>query len=401
MYQEKEMKNKKGITLIALIITIIVLLILAGVSISMVVGENGILNRATDASKKTNEAKDEEQRQFAMAEAAMNFENTEYEDKKGEKVTIPTGFAVSQVEGENTVEDGLVIIDTKGNEFVWIPVKSKAEYKKKIGKYNHSITNGSDDSFTDINQVQRGDLLGIENLLGTKIEGWVQTQPEADVIVNAGGFYVGRYEAGIVVNEKINYEEKPEIVVKKNVQPARASNYQNALNFANNWKIDNNVQSGLITGTEWDVMCSFIGYDITDKDCGNWANYRTTESSNYNGYYAPKGSLGWNFTNGLIKLGNSETTEENIAIFPTGSFVTSTGKNTKQKNIYDIAGNVYEYTTEISTSEELYHIIRRGGNAWSSKDEANAMERDGSVGIGWKGADWADGFRIVLYVKKN
>ena len=47
-----KMKNKKGITLISLIITIIVLLILAGVSISMVVGENGILNRATDASKK-------------------------------------------------------------------------------------------------------------------------------------------------------------------------------------------------------------------------------------------------------------------------------------------------------------------------------------------------------------
>ena len=122
MYQEKERKNEKGITLIALIITIIVLLILAGVSISLVVGENGILSRATDASKKTNEAKAEEERQMSIAEAAMNFENTEYEDKNGEKVTIPAGFAVSQVEGENTVEDGLVIIDTRGNEFVWIPV---------------------------------------------------------------------------------------------------------------------------------------------------------------------------------------------------------------------------------------------------------------------------------------
>ena len=50
------MKNEKGITLIALIITIIVLLILAGVSISMVVGENGVLNRAQEASKKAKEA---------------------------------------------------------------------------------------------------------------------------------------------------------------------------------------------------------------------------------------------------------------------------------------------------------------------------------------------------------
>ncbi len=57
MYQEKERKNEKGITLIALIITIIVLLILAGVSISMVVGENGILNHATRSSIETEKAK--------------------------------------------------------------------------------------------------------------------------------------------------------------------------------------------------------------------------------------------------------------------------------------------------------------------------------------------------------
>ena len=61
----------------------------------MVVGENGILNRAQDASKKTNEAKEEELRQMAIAEAAMNFENTDYEDENGEKITIPAGFAVS------------------------------------------------------------------------------------------------------------------------------------------------------------------------------------------------------------------------------------------------------------------------------------------------------------------
>ena len=44
------MKNNKGITLIALVVTIIVLLILAGVSIAMLTGQNGILNRASQAS---------------------------------------------------------------------------------------------------------------------------------------------------------------------------------------------------------------------------------------------------------------------------------------------------------------------------------------------------------------
>ena len=63
------MKNKRGITLIALIITIIVLLILAGVSISLVVGENGILNRATDANKKTNLETEKEYLELATVAA--------------------------------------------------------------------------------------------------------------------------------------------------------------------------------------------------------------------------------------------------------------------------------------------------------------------------------------------
>ena len=58
------MKNKnqmsKGITLIALVITIIVLLILAGVSISMLIGENGILKQASDAKVMTNLSKVDE-----------------------------------------------------------------------------------------------------------------------------------------------------------------------------------------------------------------------------------------------------------------------------------------------------------------------------------------------------
>ena len=69
MYQakeEKSIKSSRGITLIALIITIIVLLILAGVSISMVVGENGVLNRAQDASQKTKFASEKEAIEFII-----------------------------------------------------------------------------------------------------------------------------------------------------------------------------------------------------------------------------------------------------------------------------------------------------------------------------------------------
>ena len=65
-------KNNSGVTLIALIITIIVLLILAGVTIAMIMGDNGILNRAVDASDSTTIAQEKEQVQTAYAAAMMD-----------------------------------------------------------------------------------------------------------------------------------------------------------------------------------------------------------------------------------------------------------------------------------------------------------------------------------------
>ena len=73
------MKNQRGITLIALVITIIVLLILAGVSIAMLTGENGILNKATTAVDKTEKAEIEEAIKLAIAEILANKLDPTYE----------------------------------------------------------------------------------------------------------------------------------------------------------------------------------------------------------------------------------------------------------------------------------------------------------------------------------
>jgi len=64
-------KEEKGITLVALVITIIVLLILAGVSIALVVGNNGILGRATGAVEKSELATAEQEIKIAIADAQM------------------------------------------------------------------------------------------------------------------------------------------------------------------------------------------------------------------------------------------------------------------------------------------------------------------------------------------
>ena len=85
-----------GITLIALVITIIVLLILAGVSIATLTGDNGILTRANEAKENTEQASEDELRRLTALEAATNLENQPYTDKNGDTATIPAGFAVSQ-----------------------------------------------------------------------------------------------------------------------------------------------------------------------------------------------------------------------------------------------------------------------------------------------------------------
>ncbi len=99
------------------------MLILAGVSIATLTGENGILTRANEARTQTEDAKEDELRRLTALEAATNIENTTHtetitqtgedgaEETKEVTVTIPAGFAISQVDGENSVEDGLVVID--------------------------------------------------------------------------------------------------------------------------------------------------------------------------------------------------------------------------------------------------------------------------------------------------
>ena len=75
--QEKVKKETRGITLIALVITIIVLLILAAVSIATLTGENGILTRAQDAKEETEVAEEKEAIQLAYAGAVAEKRGTE------------------------------------------------------------------------------------------------------------------------------------------------------------------------------------------------------------------------------------------------------------------------------------------------------------------------------------
>ena len=236
-------RENKGITLIALVVTIIVLLILAGVLISMLTGENGILKRANEAKEETARATEDEQRKMAMFEAAMNKENTEFQG-----VTIPAGFAPTRIAGESTVEEGLVITDSEGNEFVWVPVINGDEYKKNEKYLNEVLSLNSEDD-----------------------EGYLPdgVMNEKETVLNVGGFYVGRFEAGaeggkLQSNEEDNYSWtiKPKLVCKKGMTVYNWISQDDTKKVAKTFVNNNNVKSSLLSGTQWDVMMATINGKI-------------------------------------------------------------------------------------------------------------------------------------------
>ena len=254
--KEKKMKQK-GITLIALIVTIIVLLILSGVSLRLIAGGDGIMNRASNAVDTYEKAANDEKKELTDAEALIDeidVGNIKYTDEKGDTAIIPKGFVPTGKDGEKNIEDGLVITDAEQNEFVWIPVKSEEEYIQKFGKNYYMTVDGK--SGNKLEDMIAGDVLGVNEILGQAVNSELSDQPEKEVVVNAGGFWVGRYEAGTTDTgsdgssnvTKINWGTA-EIKSAKGIQPARYITQQEALSRANTWLSNEYVQSGLITGT--------------------------------------------------------------------------------------------------------------------------------------------------------
>ncbi len=365
----KVAKEKNGITLIALVVTIIVLIILAGVSINMLVGENGIITQAQKAKEETEQAKEDELRRLTALEAATNLETKTIIDKSTGKdvpVTIPAGFAVSQVEGENTVKDGLVIIDSEGNEFVWIPVeleegeRFESRYPRTAFK-NNEPTSGLSTSFTE-----------------PYASGYESEQEEYQAMVDSvtehKGFYVGRYEAGCATpRTEENKKTSQDVVVKKGAYVYNYVPWGNEMNdtgttegheeiyngvtgaveLAKNFDTangydTNEVTSTLIYGIQWDMMLRYVADEEHNvNDSKSWGNY-----SNSTGDAATNsGSLNMNYT---------------------------TGRNEawKAKNIYDIAGNVVEWTMD---SHDTYNRVYRAGACSDTGNNRPASDRHGSL----------------------
>ena len=399
-----KLRNKSGITLIALIITIIVMLILVGVVVTVVIQSN-LLGTAKTAGDKYKTAYEDESNmsevtingeKYASIEdylegkvklpegAGKRFSETkEYTD--GTKTAwIPAGFTVSGKNGETTIDGGLVIYDipeneienvkwdgtekTKYNQFVWIPVEVNKTTEPKdtetsIASFyrskwaDNARTAGLDVSYTEPYSYDETNDYDTSTGIKSQIENLTKS------IYKYGGFYIGRYEAGSETERKSSTTEVTTLGIKQDMYPynyvkwgesmsnigtAGAVYLSNRLYNSSNY----GATSMLCTGACWDSMLDFIKdeeHNVTNST--SWGNYKDSETYKiYRGKYAEYSD----FILGDFQNVNNEYSKEKDK-----SFLLTTGATERNsaKNIYDIAGNCWEWTTE---SDSPYLRVYRG-----------------------------------------
>lgn len=346
------MNKNKGITLIALVITIIVLLILAAITINMVIGNNGIIEKAQEAQKKQEAAEKDEQNKLNtlgnkidqyVKDESNSTGNKDYTDSNGDTAIIPDGFEV--IEDAKIIEDGLVIEDEKGNQFVWIPV-SEEEYtdmiddttgKGKLYKFysNKNYILMDDCLLEDSTGYREPDVLpyydeSADNLQlaglsdTTTIEDFkIQLQNEfkamAKSVKQYKGFYIGRYETSLTDD-------------KQKVETKRAIPMNTLADSGNTWyglygkqkQLNTNsksVKTGMIWGCQWDHVMKYIDGSID----GNGNTFDVLNCSS------------------IRHTANIEESGIN--------------DNDKVKNIFDLEGNAFEAVME---AESDNHRVVRG-----------------------------------------
>ena len=275
-----KIKQEKGITLIALVVTIVVLLILAGVSVNALFGNSGIIEKAKEAQNAMTKAKENDEKQIGELTNWLDNQvngttgggttggddnpsttpkisrligtvvdkNTKAEDAYGNKITIPKGFKVvahGTVAGSATytysgdnipaVQDGIVIENgTDGNQFVWVPVGT---IKNKDNTTN-TITLGRYSNFTK----QNGNYVPAQTAENYKQETVIRigsTQNQNYTIAKLG--LESERENKVRVNKAIQLEgilENVEVIKTAAPAPTTYDDYKEISTFRDGSKSD-------------------------------------------------------------------------------------------------------------------------------------------------------------------
>ena len=386
------MKKNKGITLVALVVTIVVLLILAGVSINLVLGNNGIIAKAKDAETKSAEAsqndlkgmsdlEDEMDKQLGtcdplkkiptktLEEAKVDFvkEKTKVEFSDG-NVIIPEGFKIADVPASK-VQDGVVIEDKDRNQFVWVPVATIADYKRTA----YSTNGATEETDTATNSIKIKYNSSLYNYYFTE----AMPDDEKKSVDTYKGFYIGRYEAG----DKESTEAKKlsgsndvtkTVTIKKGQAPYNYVKKTQAVSLAEGFatKQGYKAKTKLVSSYAWDTTIAFL--QKVNSDYGN-----SSEEGNYK-------DTAFSYTD---ITGASQTKAGNSQV------LVPTGQTTPVCNIYDMGGNVWEWTTETSSFPGYPYAVRGGDYLCGFAGEPAGYRKVIS-----DGAYDGYGFRLTLFM---
>ena len=375
------LKNKnKGITLVALVITIIILLILAGISISALTN-TGIFGKAKDAKQKSADAELDQNTKLdsyeneidnylpkqnsnktveqAKEKVLSTEKNIELVDAKENKIVIPAGFKVTG--DATTVDKGIVIEDatvdsngnatpTNGSQFVWVPVGkiTKADGTKTEIKLNR-YTFESDGTPTEENEEV---INTYYQELATSYKGNTVAKNITNFknsVKENGGYYIGRYEARTTTPRNDKGNALTQITEKGTDQVYNYVTQKQAAEQAQGMYTSNNFTSDLMNSYAWDTAITFI-QNCTDKT--NYANQNRLNKS----------------------FSQTGTTNDNPC------------------NIFDMASNINEWTTE-TYSGSFGPCVFRGG---SEKGSVTHPSYRGSNSTSYSFT--YTGFRPLLYV---
>ena len=382
--KQQNQKFNQGITLVALVVTIVVLLILSSVSLNLVLGDNGIIVKAKEAAETTAAAQEKEAMERNLLEKELENSLSTPAVEPTDGVKIPTGFYY--VGG--TKASGIVISDNKndknkyrnqkvvgtdllGNQYVWIPCTTdssssdlqyaRTEWGVEVDGADNSRAIKDELTLTDssVTYSDADTANGINADVSKEIV--AQIKAEKTSVAKYGGYYIGRYEVG---------KNGDTAVVKYNQTPYASITWSTAYGLAKQIITNSEATSYLCSSYAWDTAVNFIQNNSTAK------NYATSIEG-FNG--------NWNPQEVKDPSGN--------VIKPAGtSQQLNTGLTTQFCNIFDMGGNEAEFTTELNpgTSET---VVLRGGGYYSSFPAGNRWDIiSGYAGI-------SGGFRATLFLK--
>ena len=374
------MRNNKGITIITLAIMILIIIILAGITISATLGDNGLLKQAQDAKDMAeNSVENFGDKMQGVLDEYTNMMSEPPEPiypTEVDGVTIPDGFYY--VGG--TKDEGIVISDEEadagkgvdhtstqnliGNQFVWIPVENDSLFERYDGYYN----NGNKQTW-----VSGG------NATEPYANGYSTEESEYNAmyqsVLDNDGFYVGRYEAGTTNSSRSSSSGISDTVyVKQNLYVYNYVGWSNsndmtnktggAVELAKGFADANgytSVTSTLIYGIQWDAVMNFIDPDYATGSCAEDSFVRNSSGK------------GWYYQSAPTTTGS----DADFAV----------------KNIYDIGGNVFEWTME---ANYIPFRVLRGGSYVVSGSLSPASNRNSNQP---SDAGESISFRLALYVK--